>query len=140
MTRVLVSSRQPLSKHVNSKKYQVNNIFLRTTKYHMFLILISRPCRKMKGLILALVLFFSGVDCRFSVQERQWNADDARQNVTDDCFNKCNKTCEYCKVTETCTEYEVKCGEEPPEVGPDCPANEICIPAGCECRSSRILL
>ena len=92
----------------------------------------------MKGFILALVLFSTFVDCRFSAQERQWNSDDARQNVTDDCFNKCNKTCDYCILPEKCNEHEFKCGEEPPEVGPDCPANEICVPSGCECKSFRI--
>ena len=85
----------------------------------------------MKEIILALAIFSICVECRFSVQERQWNATDARQN----CTEKCAIECEYCKDPDTCNEHEFKCGSEPPEVGPDCPPNEICVPSGCECKS-----
>ena len=91
----------------------------------------------MKGIILALAIFSICVESRISVEERQWDANDARQ---DNCTEICENECQYCKHPETCGEDEFKCGEEAPEVGPDCPANEICVPSDCECKSSMILL
>ena len=84
----------------------------------------------MRSIILALAIFSLCVECRLSPQERQWTPEDARQN----CTEKCKDECEYCVTPTTCSEDEYKCGEHPPEIGPDCPPSEVCVPAGCECK------
>ena len=70
---------------------------------------------------------------RFTPNERQWSPDDARQN----CTRKCEESC-ICTVPTTCNDNEIKCGEAPPEEHPDCPPDDICVPADCACKLDSI--
>ena len=52
------------------------------------------------------------------------------------CVNSCKKTCvEPCPDPQTCTDDQVKCGEEdhPEDVWPECKKDEKCVPKDCEC-------
>ena len=85
----------------------------------------------MRGISLALAIFCLAVaESRFQQFDRQWTEEDARQN----CTTKCADECEYCKDPKYCNEDQFKCGEKAPEVGPDCPPDDVCVPSGCECK------
>jgi hypothetical protein len=79
----------------------------------------------------ALTLLTNIVLCRFTLDERQWAEGDAREH----CITTCHDDCEYCEEPTHCTVTEDKCGEEPPKVHPNCSPDEVCVPAGCDCRS-----
>ena len=85
----------------------------------------------MRGIVWALAIFcLTLAESRYQEFDRQWNAEDARQN----CTTRCADECEYCKDPKYCNEDQFKCGEKTPEVGPDCPPDDICVPSGCECK------
>ena len=91
----------------------------------------------MKVIVVAIALScLTIVESRYHMSrhvefDRQWTAEDARQN----CTTKCADECEYCKDPKYCTEDQFKCGEKAPEVGPDCPPDDVCVPSGCECKN-----
>ena len=91
----------------------------------------------MKVIVVAIALLcLTVVESRYHMSrhvefDRQWTAEDARQN----CTTKCADECEYCKDPKYCTEDQFKCGEKAPEVGPDCPPDDVCVPSGCECKN-----
>ena len=100
--------------------------FLHTVTYQLF-----QDTSKMRAITLALAIFcLSVVESRYQEFDRQWTAEDARQN----CSTKCADECEYCKDPKYCNEDQFKCGEQAPEGGPDCPPDDICVPSGCECK------
>ena len=77
--------------------------------------------------ILSLLLHV--VFCWVTPNDRQWNEEDARQN----CTLICTKSCENCTKPITCGELEDKCPGNT-DVHDDCPADENCVPAGCQCK------
>ena len=80
-----------------------------------------------------LFIFAIGIHyviCRWTVNERQWLPEDARTN----CSSKCNEECFACTLPKKCNDNQIKCGEKSPEVHPDCPPDEICVPIGCNCK------
>jgi len=80
--------------------------------------------------LFVLVIFIHLVMEGYSFQDRQWGADDPRQN----CTVKCKDECTQCIQPKICNVEEVKCGEKAPEMHPDCPPDEICVPTGCICK------
>ena len=86
------------------------------------------------GFILALLMPI--VFGRITIEDRQWQDGDLRQN----CTTSCTDECEDCADPILCdAETEIKCGSEPQqndiyELVINCPENEDCIPKGCECK------
>ena len=80
--------------------------------------------------------------CRTSINNRQWQEGDNRQN----CTEVCSDECVACKDPVLCDEEtELKCGETPQdndiyELVVKCPPNDVCIPKGCECKLSIVCL
>ena len=86
----------------------------------------------MKRIIWLVAIFAVCAESRFSISisDRQWLPSDARQNCTD----RCEIECTTCLTPNVCTSDETKCGEHPPDIGPDCPPDEICVPKPCLCK------
>ena len=70
------------------------------------------------------------VSSRATLDERQWQESDARQN----CSRICTKACNNCTRAIVCSDSEVKCPDNDDNVHNDCPRDEICVPAGCQCK------
>ena len=83
----------------------------------------------MKTIFLLIIVIHLAIG-RYTFIDRQFEDGDARQN----CTEKCTEECEQCNVPKTCGASELKCGELPPEVHPDCPPDETCVPIGCICK------
>ena len=85
----------------------------------------------MRSLVLVLVVDFglSG----FMSKERQWNEDDSRQH----CNEICNRSCQNCTEPYKCSDLEYKCPDSTSGEN-DCPSDETCVPAGCQCKLLRI--
>ena len=83
----------------------------------------------MQRCLLVLVLFIDFGLCRFMSEERQWNEDDSRLH----CTELCSKSCQNCTEPYKCADLEYKC---PGITGTenDCPADETCVPVGCQCK------
>ena len=70
------------------------------------------------------------VTSRATLDERQWQESDARQN----CSRICTKACNNCTRAIVCSDSEVKCPDNDDNVHNDCPRDEVCVPAGCQCK------
>ena len=79
-----------------------------------------------------LVIFMHLAIEGYAFKDRQWQADDARQN----CTVKCKDECIQCIKPQKCNVGEIKCGETPPDdrLHPDCPPDELCVPTSCNCK------
>ena len=86
----------------------------------------------MWGIALALaILGLTVAESRYQKLDRQWTDEDTQQN----CTTKCAEECKHCNEPKYCTEDQFKCGEKAPEVGPDCPPDDICVPSTCDCKN-----
>ena len=80
--------------------------------------------------VIALSVLVSSINCRYALDERQWEGGDLRQH----CIEVCDDDCEYCNP-RNCTESEKYCGTTPSTVHPNCPPDESCVPLDCQCKS-----
>ena len=78
---------------------------------------------------LAILVLLPCVSSRATPDDRQWTDTDARQN----CTRICTKSCDNCTEPIVCNDLEVKCPDNDDNVHNDCPRDEICVPAGCQC-------
>ena len=93
--------------------------------------------RIMKVVIWLVAIFALCTESRYSALDRQWLPEDARQNCTINCYEECTECLPY----TTCDlENENYCGDHPPEIGPDCPPSEVCVPKPCSCKLDIISL
>ena len=86
--------------------------------------------QKMLKHLFAFAILTHCVICRFAPEEREWHADDAREN----CTELCTDYCIPCTEPDTCNEDEIKCGEKAPENHEDCPPDETCVASNCICK------